>query len=104
MGMLILERQQLYIEEFPVYYWKMLPEEINRNLYYFRPLIMMIFIWSTKGEGIYMENRIHIIIHYINGLMQNRSNSSALAMELLQSCAKLLIYSLIGKTPHTLSS
>ena len=31
-------------------------------------------------------------LHYINGLVQDCSNSSALAMELLQSCTKPLIY------------
>ena len=31
---------------------------------------------------------------YVDGLVQHCSNSSALAMELLQSCAKPSIYSL----------
>ena len=33
--------------------------------------------------------KICLIVDHINGLVQDYSNSSALAMELLQSCAKL---------------
>ena len=35
--------------------------------------------------------------NYIDGLVQHCSNSSALAMELLQSCTKLSIYELLQK-------
>ena len=41
--------------------------------------------------------RIHYneYISYINGLVQDCSNSSALAMELLQSCTKPSIYAYV---------
>ena len=38
------------------------------------------------------------LIKYINGLVQDCSISSALAVEILQSCTKPLIYSMISET------
>ena len=43
------------------------------------------FIWAWK-----LDESVHIQL-YINGLGQDCINSSALAMELLQSCTKPLI-------------
>ena len=40
--------------------------------------------------------RLRIAVDYIDGLVQDCSNSSALAMELLQSCTKLSICILIS--------
>ena len=36
------------------------------------------------------------LVHYINGLVQDCSNSSALAMELLQSCTESWVLSVDG--------
>ena len=43
-------------------------------------------------------------IHYINGLVQERHNSSALAMELLLSCTNQPIYMLHNNVWHNLKN
>ena len=49
---------------------------------------------GTQIEAVAIAARPHTLWDYFDGLVQDCSNSSALAMELLQFCTKLLIYSL----------
>ena len=48
------------------------------------------------GASYIRDFTVYIYIVYIDGLVQDCSNSSALAMELLQSCTNPLIYASPG--------
>ena len=53
---------------------------------------MYVFVFYTDILRYFVE--LHAVEH-ADGLVQDRSNSSALAMELLQSCTKPLMYSVV---------
>ena len=48
--------------------------------------------WNSFWETLLYDEHVNIIMEHIDGLVQNCSISSALAMEILQSCPKLSIY------------
>ena len=68
------------------------------RIYGNKEMLRDITTWTIKWKHIYV--RIGAYTHDIDGLVQDCINSSALALELLQSCSKPSIYGWYNNQMH----